>query len=89
MVKVFASSDGKPYAIVVDDDEQAEASAAPDGSAVTVVLSKQGEMPCSLIVPGHVAEEAFGPDIVALLPVKERGDASDPGAPQDFTGGGG
>lgn len=87
-VKVECLANGEPFAIVIDSDVRAETTAAVDRSSVTIVLRKPGVMPCSLIFPGEVAEQVFGPDFICVRPATESGDDTDPGEPHTFTGGG-
>jgi hypothetical protein len=88
MVKVECLADGEPFAIVIDSDVRAETTAAVDGTSVTIVLRKPGLMPCSLIFPGDVAEQVFGPDFICVRPKAESDGDTDPGEPHTFTGGG-
>lgn len=87
MITVHRMPNGEPFAVVVDSDVQASTSVAVDRSSVTVVLRKQGRAPCTLIFPGDVGEQVFGPDFAFVLPADDDDDPG-PGEPHAFTGGG-
>jgi hypothetical protein len=86
VLTVDRTPDGEPFAVVIDSDVRARTSVAPDGSAMTITLSKPGSMPCSLIFPGDVALLAFGPDVIAIL-AANRSKGTDTGEPPTFIDG--